>query len=87
MLVEVDGWTGFSGCFEHAGGTEPRSRELTRHLYASVLAQGCNLGLTRMAQISDLTYRQLAWCTNWYRPRGDAAGRVAAVVNFQHRQP
>ena len=25
LLVEVDGWTGFSGCFEHAGGREPRS--------------------------------------------------------------
>ena len=49
LLIEVDGWTRFSDDFEHAGGTEPRSREVRNHLYASVLAQACNLGLTRMA--------------------------------------
>ena len=31
LLVEVDGWTGFSGCFEHASGREPRSLDLTHH--------------------------------------------------------
>ena len=56
LLVEVDGWTGFGGCFEHAAGREPRSSDMTRHLYASVLAQGCNIGLARMAQISDRAY-------------------------------
>ena len=28
LLIEVDGWTRFSDDFEHAGGTEPRSRKL-----------------------------------------------------------
>ena len=65
LLIEVDGWTRFSDDFEHAGGTEPRGRELRSHLYAAVLAQACNLGPTRMARISDLTYQKLAWCTNW----------------------
>jgi hypothetical protein len=37
-------------------GREPRSQDLSRHLYASVLAQGCNIGLTRMAQISERAY-------------------------------
>ena len=87
LLVEVDGWTGFSGCFEHASGREPRSPDLTRHLYASVLAQGCNLGLTRMAQICDHAYDRLAWCTTWYLREETLRPAVAAVVNFQHRQP
>jgi hypothetical protein len=74
LLIEVDGWTQFSDDFELAAGTEPRSRELRSHLYAAVLAQACNLGPTRMARISDLTYQELTWCTNWYirdetRPR------------------
>ncbi len=60
LLIEVDGWTRFSDDFEHAGGTEPRGRELRSHLYAAVLAQSCNLGPTRMARISDLTYQKLA---------------------------
>ena len=66
LLIEVDGWTRFSDDFEHAGGTEPRGRELSSHLYAAVLAQACNLGPTRMARISDLPYQKLAWCPNWY---------------------
>jgi TnpA family transposase len=87
LLVEVDGWTGFSGCFEHAGGREPRNPDLTRHLYASLLAQGCNIGLTRMAQISDRAYDRLAWCTTWYLREETLRAAVAAVVNFQHRHP
>ena len=87
LLVEVDGWTGFSGCLEHAGGREPRSRDLTRHLYAAILAQGCNLGLTRMAQISDRTYDRLAWCTTWYLREETLRAAVAKLVNYQHRQP
>jgi TnpA family transposase len=87
LLVEVDGWTDFSGGFEHAGGREPRSRDLTRHLYAAILAQGCNLGLTRMAQISDRTYDRLAWCTTWYLREETLRAAVATLVNYQHRQP
>ena len=39
LFIEVDGWTHFSDDFEHAGGTEPRSRELRSHLYAAILAE------------------------------------------------
>ena len=87
LLVEVDGWTGFSSCFEHASGREPRSPDLTRHLYASVLAQGCNLGLTRTAQTCDQAYDRLAWCTTWYLREETLRAAVAAVVNYQHHQP
>lgn len=51
LLMEVDRWTGFSRCFEHAGGYAARHPEMPAQLYAAVLAQGCNLGLTRMAHI------------------------------------
>jgi len=87
LLVEVDGWMGFSGCFEHASGREPRSQGLIRHLYASILAQGCNIGLTRMAQISDRSYDHLAWCTTWYLREETLRAAVAAIVNYQHHQP
>ena len=87
LLIEVDGWTRFSDDFEHAGGTEPRSREVRNHLYASVLAQACNLGLTRMARISDLTYQKLAWCTNWYIREETLKAATTRLVNFQYHQP
>jgi TnpA family transposase len=87
QLIEVDRWTHFSDCFEHAGGSEPRTVGLQVHLYAAILAQACNLGLTQMAQISDLSYRQLAWCTNWYLREETLRSAIAAVVNYHHRLP
>ena len=87
LLIEVDGWTRFSDDFEHAGGTEPRGRELPSHLYAAVLAQACNLGPTRMARISDLTYQKLAWCTNWYVRDETLKAATTRLVNFQYHQP
>jgi TnpA family transposase len=87
LLIEVDGWTRFSDDFEHAGGTEPRSRELRSHLYAAILAQACNLGPIRMARISDLTYQKLAWCTNWYVRDETLKAATTRLVNFQYHQP
>jgi TnpA family transposase len=87
LFMEVDGWTHFSDDFEHAGGTEPRSRELRSHLYAAILAQACNLGPTRMARISDLTYQKLAWCTNWYIRDETLKAATTRLVNFQYHQP
>jgi len=80
--LEVDGWTGFSRHLEHAGGAEPRAPELLVHCHASILAQACNFGLTRMAQLADLSYRQLAWCTTLVFARGNTQTR-----HRQHRQP
>ena len=63
LLVEVDRTSGFSRFFVHAGGSEPRTPDPRMHLYASVLAQATNLGPVRMAELSDLSYRKLAWTT------------------------
>jgi hypothetical protein len=87
LLIEIDGWTRFSDDFEHAGRTEPRSRELRSQLYASVLTQACNVGPIRMARISDLTYRKLAWCTTWYVRDETLKAATTRLVNFQYRQP
>jgi hypothetical protein len=87
LLIEVDRWTRFSEDFEHAGGTAPQSPELRNHLYAALLAQASNLGLTRMARISDLTYRQLAWCTNWYLRDETLKAANTRLVNFHYHQP
>ena len=40
LLIEVDGWTGFTQHFEHAGGHEPRNKnkDLLVHPHASSLA-------------------------------------------------
>jgi len=87
LLIEVDGWTKFSQHFTHAGGRAPRSPDFLRHLYAAILAQGCNIGLTKMAQIADLSDDRLAWCTTWYLREDTLKTAVAAIVNFQYHQP
>ncbi len=87
LLIEVDHWTGFSRHFTHAGGSTARTPELGVHLYAALLAQACNFGLTTMAEIADLSYRQLAWTTEWYLREDTLGAAVAAIVNYQHRLP
>ena len=58
-----------------------------RHVYAAILAQACNFGLTTMADIADLTYRQLAWTTDWYLREETLKAAFSALVDFQHQLP
>lgn len=86
VLIEVDRWTGFSQCLEHAAGSEPRSKALQRHLYAALLGQGCNIGLTRMARSAETTYHQVAWCNTWYLREETLKAATNTLVNFQYNQ-
>ena len=87
VLIEVDSWTGFTQFFRHAGGARSRNPDLVRHVYAAILAQACNFGLTTMADIADLTYRQLAWTTDWYLREETLKAAFSALVDFQHQLP
>src|SRR3954465_825781 len=60
LLTEVAGWTGFLDCFPHPRtGETPTDR---RVLMAGLLADGLNLGLTRMAEACNIaSLSQLAW--------------------------
>ena len=65
LLLEVDAWTGFSECFNHQRSGRPAEDRAA--LLAAVLADGINLGLTRMAETSrDMTLRRLAWVHDWH---------------------
>jgi TnpA family transposase len=86
-LLEVDGWTDYSGELRHAGGGEPRSKDLIVNCHASILAQACDLGLTRMAQVAELSYESLVWTTTWYLREETLQKAYTRIVNFQHRQP
>lgn len=65
LLVEVDGWTGFSRHFTHLrSGEASRDREV---LFAVLLADGINLGLTKMAEACPgMTFERLAWVSDWH---------------------
>ncbi len=87
LLIEVDSWTHFTHRFEHAGGDSSRTKDTQTHLYAGILAQACNFGLDQMAEISDISYRQLAWCNSWYVREDTLQAAISDIVNFQYRQP
>jgi TnpA family transposase len=87
LLLEVDGWTGFSRSFEHVGKSEPRSKDLLVNCHASVLAQACNFGLTRMARIADLSYSRLAWCSTMYLREETLRAANNTIVNHHFRHP
>lgn len=82
VLADVDAWTAFSGQLTHAAGATPRVRRLGEHLHAALLAWGMNLGPTRMAESCRLTYRQLAWATEWYLSDENLHAANAALVDY-----
>jgi len=86
LLIEVDSWTNFSACFEHAGGSQPRSPELLTYLYATILAQAENFGLQQMANVAHLSYDKLAWHTTWYIREETLKQGFTAIVNKQSGQ-
>lgn len=88
LLLEVDGWTHFSSAFTDL--RTGRTTERRDHLLTALLAEGLNLGLTKMAEASQdegVTARRLMHLADWFiRPETYSAA-LAEVVNFQSRQP
>jgi TnpA family transposase len=87
LLIEVDTWTHFSDHFVHAAGAETLRPTLLPQLYASLLAHACNFGLEQMAHSTDLSYRQLAWCTTWYLREETLKAAFTTLVNYHHALP
>ena len=87
LLIEVDAWTHFSDHFVHAAGAETLRPTLLPHLYASLLAHACNFGLEQMAHSTNISYRQLAWCTTWYLREETLEAAFTTLVNYHHKLP
>jgi TnpA family transposase len=87
LLIEVDQMTGFSEEFTHAGGAQPRNPELTRNLYASLIAYACNLGYAGMADASGISEDALAWTSQWYLRQETLRAANTRLVNAHHAHP
>jgi TnpA family transposase len=86
LLLEVDEWTGFTRHFTHLkSGDQAKDRTL---LLTTLLADGINLGLTKMAESCPGTsYAKLSWLQAWHI-RGDTySAALAELVNAQFRHP
>ncbi|RAP73094.1 Tn3 family transposase [Candidatus Erwinia dacicola] len=87
MLDEVDGWTGFTRHFTHLKNNhvKPKDRKL---LLTTILADGINLGLTKMAEsCPGTTKSSLEGIQAWYIRDETYSAALAEVVNAQKKRP
>jgi TnpA family transposase len=86
LLLEVDGWVGFSECFIHQrSGRPPEDRTA---LLTAILADGINLGLTRMAEACrGVSMRQLAWMHDWHVREETYAAALARIIDAHRAVP
>ena len=86
LLTEVAGWTGFPDCFTHLRTGETAADP--RVLMAGLLADGLNLGLTRMAEACSIaSLGQLAWTADWHIRDETYALALRRLVEHQSREP
>ncbi|MCY1703865.1 Tn3 family transposase [Deinococcus sp. SL84] len=88
LVQQVDAWTGCSDCFtDLRNGNKVEKRH---HLLTALLAEGLNLGLTKMAEAvtdPEVTPRRLMYLSDWYIREDTFKAALAEVVNFQSQQP
>lgn len=87
LLVEVDGWVNFSAAFTHLSTGQPLDQDTLLYLYASLLAQGCNLGFKQMATSANLSYHKLLWCNTWHLSDEALKDATTLMVNYHHALP
>jgi TnpA family transposase len=59
-----------------------------RALLTAILADGINLGLTRMSEAChETTWRQLCWTADWHVREECYEQALATLIDMQHRQP
>jgi TnpA family transposase len=86
LLTEVARWTLFPDCFTHLRTGETVTDN--RVLMASLLAEGLNLGLTRMAEACSIAnLGELVWTSDWYIREETYALALRCLVNQQQREP
>ena len=86
LLAEVARWTLFPDCFTHLRTGEAAAD--SRVLMAGLLAEGLNLGLTRMAEACSIaSLGQLAWTSDWHIRDETYASALKCLVSQQEREP
>ncbi len=86
LLTEVAGWTRFPNCFTHLRTGEVGADN--RILMAGLLADGLNLGLTRMAEACSVaSLGQLAWMSDWHIREETYTLALRCLVNQQQNEP
>src|SRR5204863_6777672 len=86
LLSEVARWTLFTDCFTHLRSGETVADP--QILMAGLLADGLNLGLTRMAEACTFaSLGQLAWVADLHIRDETYALALRRLVDYQQREP
>lgn len=86
LLMDVDEWTDFTRHFTHVKDDKPAKDRLL--LLSTILADGINLGLSKMAEsCPGTTYDVLSWLNGCYIRQENYLLATADLVNAQLRQP
>ena len=86
LLLEVDTWAPFSKHFTHLQTGDP-AKDRTA-LFAALLADAINLGLTKMAEAcAGMTFNRLAWVVDWHVRDETYTKALAEIINYHHRVP
>lgn len=86
ILMEVDEWTNFTRHFTHLkSGALAKDKIL---LLTTILADGINLGLSKMAECClGTTYAKLSWLQAWHIRDETYTAALAELVNTQLKEP
>jgi TnpA family transposase len=86
VLADVEQWTGFADRFTHLRTGNPPADKPA--VLAAILADGTNLGLSRMADASRaLSYHHLINVAQWHVSDDNYVAARAAIINAHHRHP
>ncbi|MBV8578759.1 MAG: Tn3 family transposase [Acetobacteraceae bacterium] len=86
VLLDVEGWTGFSECFTHRRTGRPCEDKAA--LLTCVLADGINLGLTRMAETCHgASLRQLALVHDWHVSEAAYTEALSRLIDAHRALP
>ncbi len=86
VIGDVEHSTGFAACFAHLRTGEPAADRPA--LLAALLADGTNLGLSRMADATrGLSYHHLVNVAQWHISEDNYAAARAVIVDAHHRHP
>lgn len=86
VLLDVDAWTGFSDCFTHRRTGRPVEDHAA--LLTCILADGINLGLTRMSETCrGATLRQLGLVHDWHISEAAYAEALGRLIDAHRALP
>jgi len=85
VLTEINAVTQFTSCFQHHSIKNSKRRPRAEIFYAGIMALGCNIGVSKMGQISmGVNQNSLLNTVNWYfnkKNLQEANDRLVALIH------